>query len=76
MFRSVSISLLDRLVAAITAKGYASGFRGGRHTHLHQAARCSTALTAPYCTLSATKRSSPSALDTSSRMDFLPSFFS
>src|SRR5882724_12024080 len=30
----------------------------------------------PYCTLSATKRNSPSALDTSSRMDFLPSFFS
>jgi hypothetical protein len=30
----------------------------------------------PYCTLSATNRSSPSAFDTSSRMDFLPSFFS
>ncbi len=33
-------------------------------------------VTRPYCTLSATKRNSPSALDTSSRMDFLPSFFS
>src|SRR5262249_49877009 len=29
-----------------------------------------------YCTLSATKRSSPSAFDTSSSADFLPSFFS
>ncbi len=29
-----------------------------------------------YCTLSATKRSSPSAFDTSSRTDFLPSFLS
>src|SRR6185312_14435141 len=29
-----------------------------------------------YCTLSATNRNSPSALETSSRTDFLPSFFS
>ena len=29
-----------------------------------------------YCTLSATNRNSPSALETSSRIDFLPSFFS
>src|SRR5882757_6051721 len=28
-----------------------------------------------YCTLNATNRNSPSALETSSRMDFLPSFF-
>ena len=28
-----------------------------------------------YCTLSATKRSSPSAFETSSSTDFLPSFF-
>src|ERR1700688_3817365 len=31
---------------------------------------------APYCPLSATNRNSPSAFDTSSRTDFLPSFFS
>src|ERR1700732_4561136 len=30
----------------------------------------------PYCTLSATNRNSPSALDTSSSTDFLPSCFS
>jgi hypothetical protein len=30
---------------------------------------------AAYCTLSATNRNSPSALETSSRTDFLPSFF-
>jgi hypothetical protein len=28
-----------------------------------------------YCTLSATNRNSPSAFDTKSRIDFLPSFF-
>ena len=38
--------------------------------------RRQTAIEDCYCTLSATNRNSPSALDTSSRTDFLPSFFS
>ena len=36
---------------------------------------CAALRGTPYCTLSATKRNSPSAFDTSSRTDFLPSFF-
>jgi hypothetical protein len=39
-------------------------------------AKSGASLSESYCTLSATKRSSPSELATSNSTDFLPSFFS
>jgi hypothetical protein len=73
------MSLLERRVAAMTAHGLwvpaFARFRGD-DAFIWCSQCVLVGLIAPYCTLSATNRSSPSALDTSNRTDFLPSFFS